>query len=103
MPTTRKKRTTPQTQRWKGNFLTVRDLWTMSNAQFRAAVTLDELADETGRVDLPRTQIARVAGVSVPRLSEAVQNLISRGLVEDVVPGTRRGYRLIPFDERGQA
>lgn len=94
MPTPPKQHVTRDSD-WSGRFLTVDDVWSMSNAQFRAAVTLDRLADEDGRVAFKPERIAQIAGVSKPRVSEAAGILANRGVLERHTPGTSEpGYRL---------
>jgi hypothetical protein len=80
---------------WSGRFFCIDDLWSMSAAQIKAAVTMDRMADDDGRVAYPPERIARIAGVSKPRVSEAAGILAARGLAERRKQGTSEcGYRL---------
>lgn len=75
---------------WRGRFFSYDDLGPLSKAQTTAAIMLDRLADDSGVVGLNADRIAEIAGVSRPRLSEAVAYLTSRGNVQRREPGCNR-------------
>lgn len=84
---------------WTGNFFSIDDLWSLSAAQIKAAVTLDRLAAPDGSVRISSEKIAKLAGVARPRLYEAVAYLTARGMIEPRTKGDKTpGYVLLHTD-----
>lgn len=81
---------------WQGQFYGIDDLWALSAAQIKAAVTLDRLAAHDGTVRITADEVAKLAGVSRPRLSEAVAYLTARGNIQQRSKGDKTpGFTLL--------
>lgn len=91
----------PPKSAWSGRFCTIDDLWTASNAQMRAAITMDRLADPDGWVRVSRSSIAKLARVAPPRVTEAAALLQRKGRMHEVDKhNTCPGYRFVNIEEK---